>query len=249
MSERSTERESVAGAATVFSPSTSSVAGSPARTSAAPAARLDSTESSPVFGSRWLDSFASFDRDTSSWRTSQTCLLGGLEPFSAIWPRAGMTRSGIAFRLRPLAPRMAVTVSGSSLIPTPTKGDAKSAANATARRRKVPPTGVHSGLTLTDFVRMYPTPQARQKQSSRGGGRGKGSISRGGGLMLDNVLGGKPNPTFVEWLMGYPPGWTMLDSPPLATGSSRSLRSGSAIKSSPRKQADPKDSEDANARL
>jgi hypothetical protein len=122
---------------------------------------------------------------------------------------------------------MAVTVSGSSLIPTPTKGDAKCAANATARRRKLPPTGIHAGMTLTDFVRIYPTPQARQKQNGRGGGRGAGSISRGGGLMLDNVLGGKPSPTFVEWLMGYVQGWTMLDSVRWATLSSRKLRSSS----------------------
>jgi len=215
----------------------SSAVDSRVRTSAAPARRLDLTESSPVFGSRCLDSFANFDRATSSWRTSQTCWLEGLEEFSEIWPRAGMTRSGIAFRLRPLAPRMGVTVSGSSLIPTPTKGDAKSAANATARRFKTPPTGVHAGTTLTDYVRMYPTPQARQKQGGRGGGRGLGSISRGGGLMLDNVLGGKPNPQFVEWLMGYLQDWTMLDWPRSETRSSRKSRSGSAGASSKRKRA------------
>lgn len=216
---------------TISSLLTCSAEDSPARTSAAPAARLDWTESSLVFGSRCLDSFASFDRDSLSWRTSQTSLLGGLDEFSAIWPRAGMTRNGTAFRLRPLAPRMAVTVSGSSLIPTPTKGDSKCSANATATRRKVPPSGLRLGMTLTGFVRIYPTPQARQKQRGRGGGRGKGSISRGGGLMLDNVLGGKPNPTFVEWLMGYPQGWTMLDWPLSGTGSSRKSRNGSAVAS------------------
>ena len=25
---------------------------------------------------------------------------------------------------------------------------------------------------------------------------------------LNDVLGGVPNPTWLEWLMGYPPGWT-----------------------------------------
>jgi len=218
-----------------LSESTSSAADSPVRTSAAPAPRLVSMASSPVFGSRCLDSFASYDPDTSLWRTSQISFLGGLAAFSEIWPRAGMTRSGTAYKLRPLAPRMAVTVSGSSLIPTPTKGDAKSAANATARRFRVPPTGVHAGTTLTDYVRMYPTPMARTK-GGRGGGRGKGSISRGGGLMLDNVLGGKPNPTFVEWLMGYPLGWTTLDSPLSATPSSHSSPSGSDTGSSKRKR-------------
>ena len=196
---------------------------------------MESVASSPVFGLRCVGSCARFDLLSWWWKTWQTSWLEVWETFSEIWPRAGMTRNGIAYKLRPLAPRMAVTVSGSSLIPTPTKGDARSAANATARRFKEPPTGVHAGLTLTDFVRMYPTPQARQKQYGRGGGRGKGSILRGGGLMLDNVLGGKPNPQFVEWLMGYPQDWTMLGSPPSATRLSRRSRNGSSGKSSKRK--------------
>lgn len=216
--------------------STSSAADSHAKTSAAPAKKPALMVSSLVFGPSSSESFASLDRTISSWRTSQTSWLEDLAGFSAIWPRSGMTRNGIAFRLLPLAPRMAVTVSGSSLIPTPTKGDAKSAANATARRHRIPPTGVHAGMTLTDFVRIYPTPQARQKQHGRGGGRGRGSISRGGGLMLDNVLGGKPNPQFVEWLMGYALDWTMLDSRRWGTASSRRLRNGSRGASSTRKE-------------
>ena len=38
------------------------------------------------------------------------------------------------------------------LLPTTTAGDAKSSRNSTAARRRVPPTGVHAGDTLTDAV-------------------------------------------------------------------------------------------------
>ena len=32
--------------------------------------------------------------------------------------------------------------------------------------------------------------------------------NRNGGVDLPTVLGGVPNPTWIEWLMGFPAGWT-----------------------------------------
>lgn len=52
-------------------------------------------------------------------------------------------------------------------LPTPTVGDAKSAANATATRHVDPPTGVHAGTTLTDWARLLPTPRT---SDANGGG-------------------------------------------------------------------------------
>lgn len=68
------------------------------------------------------ESFAFFDRDTSSWRMYQDCIAGGWETFSETWPRCGTTVSGLAFRL----PRSAHHISGrgSGLLPTPTTADA-----------------------------------------------------------------------------------------------------------------------------
>jgi integrase len=63
-----------------------------------------STERARVFGQSTPAWLASFDPDTSSWRTSQLSLLGGLDEFSGTWPRSGMTRSGTAYQLQPLAP-------------------------------------------------------------------------------------------------------------------------------------------------
>lgn len=50
-----------------------------------------------------LESLANFDLATSSWRTSQRCLVADLERFSATWPRSGMTHGGIAYPLVPSA--------------------------------------------------------------------------------------------------------------------------------------------------
>jgi hypothetical protein len=69
-------------------------AGFPARTSASPAAETDSTAPDPASGWKWPGSFAKWDRATSTWRTRQCSLLGGLDEFSATWPNSGSMRSG-----------------------------------------------------------------------------------------------------------------------------------------------------------
>ncbi len=53
---------------------------------------------------------------------------------------------------------------------------------------------------LPDAVAMYPTPDLGAAK-----GRGQASASQ------RNRLGGSLNPTWVEWLMGYPEGWTDLE--------------------------------------
>jgi hypothetical protein len=150
------------------------------------------------YGPKSLDLLASFDPLTSSWRTSQLCLVEGWERFSATWPRSGMMLSGIAYQLPPLALRTAAIVSGLSLTPTPTAGDAKSAANATAGRSEG--SEHHSGVTLTDYVRLWPTPNVA------GGGNPPDRLKRQGNhfvrpsgkkahLSLDQAVKLWPSPT------------------------------------------------------
>ena len=197
-----------------------------------------------VFGPSSLGSFASFDRDTSSWRTSQLCLDGEWDEYSETWPRAGMTRNGTAYRLRPLAPLTDVIGSGSlltptaapynqggsggelaiaaRLLPTPVVGDARQTRNATANRTN-PNSAHHAGETLTD--RLLPTPTKSDGQG------GPGCSGRDGGENLwttvaSSTEGSRLNPCFVEWMMGYPTGWT--DSQRSETHSCRKSPSGSA---------------------
>ena len=69
----------------------------PVRARASQVPVQDSGQNTPVL-------LAKYDRATSSWRTSQLCLDGGLALFSETWPRSGMTQSGIAYQLPMLVP-------------------------------------------------------------------------------------------------------------------------------------------------
>ena len=137
-------------------PSTSSAAASPARIFPTPAREPGSQVSVPAFGANTLESFASFDPASLSWRTSQRSLLGGWETFSETWPRSGMMQSGIASAPATLGPR--IEGSGSSLWPTATAGDHKASGAAGYSTAS----GRHAGVTLTDAaVRLWPTARAR----------------------------------------------------------------------------------------
>ncbi len=101
-----------------------------------------------VFGENMRESFASYDLDTSSWRTSALSLFGGSMSYSETWPRAGMMRNGTSYRLQPLVPR--TSVKGSGLWPTPTTDSAQD------RQKKY----AQGGTPLTMAVKMWPTPRA-----------------------------------------------------------------------------------------
>ncbi len=200
--------------------STYSPADSPASPSASPgsaAGRPTSAGSGPSLP----DSFAHYDPATCSWRTCQASFIAGLETYSATWPRAGMTRNGIASQRRPLAPLTSVTGSGSwPTLPTPRlcSGLRSSGLNRTemqrALQRWLTPTVNDSknnngpaqttrrrqgGPNLNQVV--YTTPCADDT------GHRKAKYSQGG-TALSTQAGGPLNPRWVEWLMGFPTGWT-----------------------------------------
>jgi hypothetical protein len=131
-----------------------------------------------------------------------------------------MTRTGIAFRLPPSAPLTDVT--GSFSWPTPTATDAK------GRAYQKRPDGTR-GVTLVGAVRMWPTPTARLG-TPRGAQAARYSDPRRSNDLDDAVAAsghsGPLNPTWVEWLMGFPLGWT--DSEASATPSSPKSESSSA---------------------
>lgn len=77
--------------------------------------------------------------------------------------------------------------------PSPTVADSRASASATAGGAETR-TGYTPGVTLTDAIRLYSLPD-----------------------LATYPVGGIPskerrslNPLFVEWLMGWPPGWTLL---------------------------------------
>lgn len=102
---------------------------------------------SPLSGPNTPDSFATWSRATSSWRTSQTCFIEGWESYSETWPRRGTMRNGVVFQLpSPGYPKRATE---SGLLPTLISGDAAQAANGSRDDRKP-----SDGLTMTDWVRL-----------------------------------------------------------------------------------------------
>lgn len=95
---------------------------SPARTSALQELARAWTASDLAFSLKSSDSFASYDPVSSSWRTFQLSILGGLTEFSWNSMRSGLMRGGLLFQPRSLA---AVTFEndGSRFLPTPTASD------------------------------------------------------------------------------------------------------------------------------
>ena len=91
---------------------------SPARTSARPVP-VPASVKAPAQGSSTNScvSFAWWDRDSSSWRTSQRSLIEGWTSFSENWPKQGLMRSGHVFRRVLWAPATGGTAGG--LLPTP----------------------------------------------------------------------------------------------------------------------------------
>jgi hypothetical protein len=159
-----------------FLPPISSAEDSPAPISAWPAKVQASTARTASSGSRWLESLATFDRDSLQWKTWQLCLDGELDEFSETWPRSGMIVSGIAYQLPPLEPLTDAT--GSGLLPTPaaiswptpTAGDAQASGSRNGTTSKA-----HPGISLTDAVRgdggtgrLWPTPTAKLGDPKRG---------------------------------------------------------------------------------
>ena len=145
--------------------------------------------------------FAWYDRDTRCWRTLQATLDSDLDLFSQIWPRSGMTRDGIAYQLPPSAPRTSAIAyslsqgtqgpNGDGLWPTATTGD-----HSTRYAQ--------GGMPLGMAARLWPTPDASPHKYRL---QGDTQASKS----LNALAGGKLNPAWVEWLMGFPEGWTDLE--------------------------------------
>lgn len=111
----------------------SSVAGSRVRILATPGIAPGYTESVLRCGSKCYAPFAWYDPESCSWRTWQRSVFGGWEPFLATWPKAGMTRNGIAYRLVPSVRHTSVTACSSW--PTPRGCDGTKGSGSTPKRQ------------------------------------------------------------------------------------------------------------------
>ena len=126
----------------------SSLEASRARTSPALERARASKASGQACGEKWPGSWVRYDRDTSSWKTRQCLLLGGLDEFSGTWPRWGIMRAGECW-VRDMPEHLTDATGSGSSVPTPTSGDARSSGS-----RNLPGSKAHAGVSLTDYVRF-----------------------------------------------------------------------------------------------
>jgi hypothetical protein len=195
------------------------------------------TENDQECGEKWLASFVKYDPDSSSWKTHQCSLLGDLDEFSETWPQWGLMRNGECWEQRTLEQTIRGTESGllpngvdSFHTPNTTRLDGGSNSRKALKKRQenwpTPRSCSAMAATITQESAwnekrkanletvvgrvQFPTPTAHNaKEGNYPSEQNRNTPS------LATHAGGKLNPMWVEWLMGWPLGWT--DLKPLAT--------------------------------
>ena len=159
-----------------------------------------------IFGLTWRESQGRWNPDTSSWKTSQACLLAtdhtDLRSLGNCkqWV---ISFSNLIYLLRQSEPITGETESSSlgPRWPTPTSSDSYIGKLESLQIKK----GTMHSVNLPKAVRIFPTPLARDW---KGGSKKRDRLPDAVGAI--NKVTGHLNPTWVEWLMGLPLGWTEL---------------------------------------
>jgi len=189
---------------------TSFVLASPARTSATQEKVRGLAENAADYSGKPCVSFAYWDQSTCCWKTLMPCLFADYQKYSGRWPRSGTMRNGIAYQLPPLVPR----ISGTGSLSWPTPSVCGFSNQGQGMKIAQVADSYEEAVAMTDGRKSvidpyYPTPTARDWKS----GKGKTQKDRGrtSGPSLAEACGGKLNPQFVEYLMGFPKNWTEVD--------------------------------------
>jgi len=166
-----------------------------------------------------------YDLQSSSWKMFQGSFPSFIsEEYLGTWPSSGSMRNGVVYRRPPLARRTCGTDFG--LLPTPrasrssynnshgkrtwnlpgmafhNKWPTPTVADSKDQKRSLKSIAAKSGPTLLQAV-QFATPGIRGLDNGSNGRKAKKSER-----VTHN--GGKLNPDWVEWLMGWPIGWTDL---------------------------------------
>jgi len=209
-----------------------------ARTSASPGRAPGLPAEGQGCGGRCIASSPKRGRGGAS---SKTCQPFGLEDWTRCCGRSirsGSMRNGIVYPQPPLA--LATGAIEFGLWPTPRACDGRGGADFAAFRRGKSPTlpavarlfptptatanaGCPSMQKWAAHRRLFPTPSATDWKGASKPGQRRGQL--GDPAMQVVPAGGQLNPTWVEWLMGFPLGHT--DCGRWATPSSRRSRESS----------------------
>jgi DNA (cytosine-5)-methyltransferase 1 len=182
------------------------------------------TESDRECGEKWRASFVKFDPAMSLWKTHQCSLLGDLDEFSETWPQWGLMRNGECWEQQTLEQ----TTRGTGFGLSPNGVDSFHTPNTTGLDG-----GSNSRKALKKKMQNWTTPTAHMAKETNApsehkrntptltaqvnwatptvcGNYNRKGASKTSGDGLATQVGGKLNPMWVEWLMGWPLGWTDL---------------------------------------
>ena len=179
-----------------LNPSISCAAGSPVKTLASPEKALDSPANAADSGSSTPKRSKSSSRATSLSKMSVPFALADWIKCSGRSLRSGTMRNGIVYPRVPLVPLTGGI--GSGLLPTPKATEHKGGHSSKG--------GPSLGMMATH--NLWPTPQARDHKDTGANVNWEKVKAK---CKLAGAAGGSLNPTWVEWLMGYPLGWTDLE--------------------------------------
>jgi len=153
---------------------------------------------------------ANYDPTTQSWKMCQVISLWEEPKSLERLPKSGMTQNGVLYQQPDWVP--IISEKESSLWPTP-RANTAMAATITAKSvwnaKRFPNLETVVGRRSVweaqgKIPAMWPTPSANEHKYRL---KGSSQASKN----LNALHGGKLNPTWVEWLMGFPTGWTDLE--------------------------------------
>ena len=156
----------------------------------------------------WLKTSQGYSQRLMQWDDKEA----SSEEFLEIWPRSGILSNGIASQL-PSQPARPTSETESGSWPTPNTLDYLDPRdtstieaynnNRDGRQNRKALSNLRQAVVSPHYENMFPTPTTQDADNNAGPSQFKRNS-----LPLNAVAGGKLNPVWVEWLMGYPEGWT-----------------------------------------
>ena len=128
-----------------------------------------------------------------------------------IWSVQAITSSCLILRLRLSelgTDDQGYSSPASQMWPTPTARDCKGANSLKHLTQPKTPGNNHHVRQLANAVKLFATPCARDYRT----GQRKRYENPARANNINDQAGGQLNPTWVEWLMGFPLGWTDLNA-------------------------------------
>ena len=181
----------------------------PADSPASPSPWLESKREKKMIvtsGRRCFELSESCARIASSVRTYLESSRLPPGRWSRIWSVQAITSSCLILRLRLSelgTDDQGYSSPASQMWPTPTDRDCKGANSLKHLTQPKTPGNNHHVGQLANAVKLFTTPCAADAQGTHGGANHRS---------LRTDVAGQLNPTWVEWLMGFPPGWTDLNA-------------------------------------